>query len=238
MVKKVLILLPTYNEGENLSRLCEEILTVVPYAHILIIDDNSPDGTGRIADGLARKDSDRIFVVHRNGKLGLGTAIMAGFEYAIGSGYEFVVNMDCDFSHDPRDLQRLLAKAADSDLVIASRHIPGGGVVGWNRQRKFLHWLAQKYTEVVLGGWASDYTNSYKAYRVEMLKKLPFTRFAEKVRGFVWHTLLIWMIHKKGFRISEIPSIFVDRRAGESKMSFKEMASGLWAILKFRFLNV
>src|SRR3990167_925033 len=104
MVKKVLILLPTYNEGENLSRLCEEILTVVPYAHILIIDDNSPDGTGRIADGLARKDSDRIFVVHRNGKLGLGTAIMAGFEYAIGSGYEFVVNMDCDFSHDPRDL--------------------------------------------------------------------------------------------------------------------------------------
>lgn len=229
---RTLVILPTYNERENIVRLCAELL--VHPVDILIIDDNSPDGTGNIANGLAARSDSRIAVLHREGKLGLGSAIMAGFEFAIKNSYDLVINMDCDFSHDPGELPRMIEAANDSDLVIASRHVGHGHIVGWNAKRRLLHWLAQQYTNIILGRYVHDHTNSFKAYRVSMLKELPLRGLLVSGGGFVWHTLLIHIIHKKGYRIKEVPSVFIDRRIGKSKMSTREMLGGLFAILHFR----
>lgn len=231
---KILVTLPTYNESENISKLSEEILRVAPELDILIIDDNSPDGTGQIADELAQKYSNKIFAIHRQGKLGLGSAIMAGFKYAIDKDYEFVINMDCDFSHDPCELPQIISALPNADLVVSSRHVAGGKIIGWNKKRLALHWCAQQYTNLLLGTYVHDHTNSYKAYRVSMLKQLPLEEMLKKGTGYVWHTLLIHEIFRKGFKIAEVPSVFVDRRAGKSKMSTKEMLGGLWAIFKMR----
>lgn len=232
---KTLITLPTYNESENIARLCDEIVLSAPAADVIIIDDNSPDGTGKIADELTAKYCGKVFAIHRTGKLGLGSAIMAGFEHAIKNGYELVINMDCDFSHDPKELSQMMKAAENADLVVASRHVGTGHIVGWNRKRLALHWCAQQYTNLVLGRYVHDHTNSYKAYRVDMLKQLPLGDILKKGSGYVWHTLLIHDIHKHGFKIAEVPSVFVDRRAGRSKMSTKEMLGGLRAIFKLRF---
>lgn len=229
---KILILLPTYNEKENLARLCDEILKAAPFVHVLIIDDNSPDGTGRIADELAEKSGGRVFARHRTRKLGLGSAIMEGFRCAMSNSYNIVINMDCDFSHDPKELPQIIETIRDADLVVASRHVKGGGVVGWGVFRRILHWVAQQYTNLVLGRYVHDHTNSFKAYKVEMLKKLPLEELLKSGSGYVWHTLLIHSIHKMGYRIKEVPSVFIDRRAGRSKMTIKEMIGGLMAILK------
>lgn len=231
---RTIITLPTYNERENIARLCDEIMISAPAANIIIIDDNSPDGTGMIANELTAKYSGKVFALHRAGKLGLGSAIMAGFEYAMKNGYEIVINMDCDFSHDPKELPQMMKAAANADMVVGSRHIGMGHIVGWSRKRLVLHWCAQQYTNLVLGRYVHDHTNSYKAYRVSMLKQLPLDDLLKKGSGYVWHTLLIHDIHKRGFKIAELPSVFVDRRAGRSKMSTKEMLGGLWAILKLR----
>jgi dolichol-phosphate mannosyltransferase len=234
---KTLISLPTYNESENIERLVEKILATVVDLHVLIIDDNSPDGTGQIADKLSQKYPGRVIVKHRAGKLGLGSAIMEGFKYAMLNNYTFVVNMDCDFSHDPSELPSVLKAAENADLVIASRHVKGGSVVGWNTKRKILHWGAQQYTNFVLGRYVTDHTNSYRAYRVKMLEKLPLQRLLGAGAGFVWHTLLTNVAHKRGYKIAEVPSIFVDRQVGRSKMSQKEMLGGLVAILKMRLFG-
>ncbi len=231
---KILVNLPTYNERDNLAKLVDEILKNAPHVDVLIIDDSSPDGTGEIADKLALRHVGRVKVIHRQGKLGLGTAIMRGFEYAFANNYDFVINMDCDFSHDPKELPAMIAAAGSADLVIASRHLPGSKVVGWNWLRHLLHWGSKLYTNIVLGGYVSEHTNSYKAYRVEVLKKLPLNDLMKAGGGFVWHTLLVYMVYKKGYRIKEVPTTFVYRTAGASKMSMKEMLSGMWAILKYR----
>lgn len=231
---RVLIILPTYNERENLVRLCNEISKTAPQVHILIIDDNSPDGTGRLADELAQENGGRFFVIHRAGKLGLGSAIMAGFKHAIANNYDLVINMDSDFSHDPKELPAVISAAENADLVVASRHIPGGKIVGWNQLRLFLHWIAQQYTNIILGRYVHDHTNSFKAYRVEMLKKLSLNELLKAGAGFVWHTLLIHEIYKRGLRIREVPSVFVNRQSGRSKMSLREMIRGIIAILKYR----
>ncbi len=232
---KTLVTLPTYNERENIERLCAEILNSAPEVDVLVIDDNSPDGTGEIADRLANNHPNKIFAMHRTGKLGLGSAIMAGFEYAMKNGYDLVVNMDCDFSHDPKELPQMLAAAEGADLVVASRHVGNGHIEGWNNFRLFLHWCAQQYTNLVLGRYVHDHTNSFKAYKVSMLKRLPLDELLKKGSGYVWHTLLIHEIHRRHFKIKEVPSVFVDRRAGKSKMSTGEMLGGLKAILKMRF---
>lgn len=186
---RILVILPTYNERENMERLCRQILKAVSDVHILVIDDNSPDGTGQIADELSQKYKGQIFAVHRAGKLGLGSAIKDGFVYAMEKGYDLVINMDCDFSHDPDELPRIIDAAKTSDLVIASRHVAGGKIIGWDGRRRFLHWLAQKYTGAVLGNYVHDYTNSFKAYRVVMLKKLPLDKLLAASSGYAWqHT--------------------------------------------------
>lgn len=234
---KTLVSLPTYNERENIERLVEKIFETVANVNVLVIDDNSPDGTGQIADKLSQKYPGRVIVKHRAGKLGLGSAIMEGFKYAMLNNYDFVINMDCDFSHDPSELPSVLKAAEGADLVIASRHVKGGEIVGWNSKRRFLHWGAQQYTNIVLGRYVTDHTNSYKAYRVKMLEKLPLQKMLEAGTGFVWHTLLSHVAHKKGYRIAEVPSTFVDRQAGRSKMSQEEMIGGLIAILKMRLFG-
>ncbi len=239
---KILVTLPTYNESENLEQLCKQICEAAEGLknidlHILVIDDNSPDGTGRIADILAKNNQGKIFAVHRSGKLGLGSAIMAGFDHAIANGYDFVINMDCDFSHDPADLKKFIPQMENFDLIIGSRHVKGGKIEGWNAKRRILHYLAQKYTNLVLGNYVKDHTNSYKAYRVTMLKALPLKEILRSGSGFVWHTMIIHSAHKNGFRICEVPTTFVDRRFGNSKMSKGEMVSGMLALLKFRFIS-
>lgn len=235
---RVLILLPTYNESENLRPLCGAILKTVPDANILVVDDNSPDGTGNIADGLAAENKGRIFVRHRAGKEGLGSAIVTGFEFAIKNSYDFVVNMDCDFSHNPAELPQMLNAAKNSDLVIGSRHIGNGHVVGWGKSRILLHWLSRKYADLMLGNYVSDHTNSYRAYRVSMLSGLPLRRTLAAGSGFVWLALFAHEIHRRGFKISEVPSVIAYRQKGQSKMSKKEIFGGLWAILKTKFFNV
>lgn len=233
---RTLILLPTYNEKENLEKLCSEILKVCA-ADILIIDDNSPDGTGRIADEICAYNPLRAHVIHRKGKLGLGSAIMAGFEYAVAKNYDIVINMDSDLSHDPKELPQILQAAENSDLVIASRHAKGAKIIGWDWKRHLLHKVAHLYTRLLLGNFTSDFTNSYKAYSVEILKKMPLKELLKRSSGFVWHTLLIYCIHRAGYRIKEVPTTFVYRTGGKSKMGHKEMISGLLAIFRYRFFG-
>lgn len=238
LVKKILITLPTYNERENLELLCEKILSLsVEGANIsiCIIDDHSPDGTGQIADRLCQRYPERVQVIHRTVKLGLGSAIFTGFEVAMKQNYDFVINMDCDFSHNPEELPSLINAATANDLVIASRHIAGGKIVGWNWRRRALHLLVLWITRLILGKVAKDMTNSYKVYRVEMLRSLPLQQLLARSSGYVWHTLLINLVAKKGYKIIELPSTFVDRRAGYSKMSIREMLSGFWTLFQMRF---
>ena len=231
---KILISLPTYNERENLEKLVTSILNLNIPLDILIIDDQSPDGTGEIADDLAKRDS-RIKVIHRPRKSGLGSAILAGFKYAIENGYDWIMNMDVDFSHDPQDIPKFMDHLSNNDLIVGSRHVPGGKVVGWNWKRHMLHWLASCYTDLVLGRYVSDHTNSFKMYRVDVLKNLPLEEVMLKMGpGYVGHTLLIYLFHKGGYKIGEVPVTFVDRQEGQSKMSTKDMIEGLWAILKMR----
>lgn len=231
-MKELLIVLPTYNEIDNIERLSREILALVNRPDILIIDDSSPDGTGDAADKLAVEFKDRVRVVHRPRKSGRGSATTLGCKYAAEQGYIFVMEMDCDFSHDPKDIPRLLETAKDADLVIGSRHLKGGKIVGWNWIRHLNSTFANLYTKLVLGTPTTDHTNGFRCYRVSALEKIPFEKF--EASGFVRQTLLEYVVYKMGFRIKEVPVIFVDRRLGMSKMSWGERFGGLWSILKLR----
>ena len=167
---RVLVSLATYNEAGNLAALIGEIHKVVPAAHVLVIDDNSPDGTGRIADDLAA-ELPGIHVMHRPAKLGLGTAVLAAMRFAVGFRYEYLINMDADFSHPPSVIPQLITASQDADIVIASRYVPGGGVVGWPVQRKIMSWGINTYVRLLLGLKTRDNSGSFRCYRVELLRK-------------------------------------------------------------------
>lgn len=236
---RTLVTVATYNEMENLPRLVEEILRYVPDVDILVIDDNSPDGTGRWCDEQ-RADNPRLFCLHRPGKLGLGTATVAGMRYAIEHGYQYVLNMDADFSHPPKYLPALLAgmERPDGpavDVMIGSRYTRGGGVEGWPLKRRLMSRCVNLYARSLLGLRPKDCSGAYRCYRVELLARLDFD--AIRSRGYSFQEEILWRLKRLGARFGETPIVFVDRQRGVSKINSGEAVSALRIIFALGLQN-
>src|SRR5579883_852793 len=229
---KSLIVMPTYNERENIAAIVEEIARCAPQADILVIDDNSPDGTGEIADGL-RERFPQLSTLHRPGKLGLGTAYVTGFRYALEHGYDLIFEMDADFSHDPRYLPGFFTEAEHADLVIGSRYVPGGGTPNWSLLRRFISNGGNIFARTVLRLPIKDATAGYRCYRREVLETLELG--AIQSQGYAFQVEMAYQTLQHGFRVREMPIIFVDRRVGKSKMSRKIFIEGLLYVLRARF---
>ncbi len=226
-----LIAIPTYNERENIGALIEQIFSNAPSADLLIIDDNSPDGTGKLVDTLAARDR-RIHVMHRAGKLGLGTAYVAGFRYAIANNYDVVFEMDADFSHDPRYLPRFFEAVQNADLVIGSRYIAGGGTPNWSPLRRFISGGGNVFARTVLGIPIHDCTGGYRCYRVAALRTLNLD--AISAQGYAFQVEMAYNFWKSGYRWRETPIIFEDRRVGKSKMSRRIFAEAFLWVMRAR----
>src|SRR5262249_15058056 len=221
---RIMISLATYNERDNLEPLIREIHAVVPTVHVLVIDDNSPDGTGRLADDLAAADP-RIHVMHRAGKLGLGTAILAGMRYAMDKEYDFLVNMDADFSHHPRYLPAILAGMKGKDVMIGSRYIPGGGTVNWPMSREIVSRGVNGMVRLLMRIPARDCSGAYRCYRVEKLRQTDLDHLLS--RGYSFQQEVLYQCRKADCRIGETPIIFENRRAGASKVNPKEVVRSI-----------
>lgn len=224
---RLLISLCTYNERENLADLIAEIHAHAPQAEILVVDDNSPDGTGALAEELAAADS-RIHVKHRAGKLGLGTATLAAFEYAIAEDYSLLLNMDADFSHHPRYLPAILAGMAAADVAIGSRYVPGGDVVGWGWKRHFMSNCVNIYARWLLGLKTRDNSGAFRCYRVQKLRELDFSRI--RATGYAFQEEILYRLRRIGCRFVETPIVFEDRRYGSSKINMREAYAAVWVI--------
>jgi len=228
--RRALLCLPTYNERENVGPVTEAILAAAPGVDVLVIDDDSPDGTGQLADALAARDR-RIHVLHRAGKEGLGKAYLAGFAWALERGYGLVLEMDADFSHDPRYLPTLLAGAAQADLVLGSRYVPGGGTENWGLARRLLSRGGSLYARLILGVPIRDLTGGFKCFRREVLEAIDLPTV--QCSGYAFQIELTYRALRKGFRVVEVPIVFVDRRVGQSKMSRRivlEAVRKVWSI--------
>lgn len=226
-----LVIIPTYNERENLPLLVWEVLQVDPSLDVLVVDDNSPDGTGVVAESLAQQTS-RVHVLHRPGKEGLGTAYLAGFRFALAGSYVRVVQMDADFSHRPRDLRRLLEASARADVVIGSRNVPGGQVENWSLPRQVMSKGGSLYTRLLLGLPVYDCTGGFKCFRREALEALDLDR--ARSNGYGFQVEMNYLCHRQGFRIVEVPITFPDRTAGHSKMSAKIFVEALLLVWRLR----
>ena len=226
---RLLITVCTYNERENIERLVPELHEVAPDADILVVDDNSPDGTGTLADELAASDP-RVDVLHRAGKLGLGTAILAGFREGIARGYDQLINLDADFSHHPRHIPAMRAMMDTVDVAIGSRYVPGGGVVGWNWRRHLMSRGINFYARMMLGLSSRDNSGSFRCYTVAQLAELDLDRF--RARGYAFQEEILYRLSRLGSRFGETPIVFEDRRFGESKISWKESVAALWILFR------
>jgi dolichol-phosphate mannosyltransferase len=224
---RIVVIVPTYNERENLPLIVGRVRAAVPEAHVLVADDNSPDGTGGIADDLAASD-DHVKVMHRAGKQGLGAAYLAGFDWALEHGYDVVVEMDADGSHQPEQLPRLLDALRDADLVLGSRWVPGGSVVNWPKSREVLSRGGSLYTRMMLGVPMKDATGGYRAFRADTLRNLDLT--GVESAGYCFQVELGWRAVKAGMRVREVPIEFVERELGDSKMSQKIVVEALWRV--------
>jgi len=237
---KTLVTLATYNELENLPRLLDEILAAAPQADILVIDDNSPDGTGRWCDEKAGQDG-RVRCLHRSGKLGLGTATIAGMQYAIAHGYDYVLNMDADFSHHPRYIAAILDGMEGSprgpvDVMIGSRYMPGGQIVGWPLRRHIMSRGVNWYARRLLGLGVSDCSGAFRCYRTELLKRVPFDEI--RSRGYSFQEEILWHARRLGARCGETPITFADREKGQSKINTREALAALGIILSLAMKNL
>ena len=228
----VLVIVPTYNERDNLGIIAGRLHDAVPDAHLLVVDDNSPDGTGAIADDLAARQ-DWVHVLHRAGKEGLGAAYVAGFGWAKDRGYDVVVEMDADGSHAPEQLPQLLAALEHADLVLGSRWVDGGKVVNWPRSRELLSRGGNAYTRLALGLPHKDATGGYRAYRREILDTVLAAGVASQ--GYCFQVDLAWQIWRAGHRVVEVPITFVERERGESKMSRAIVVEALWRVTVWGF---
>ena len=230
MKDRACVVLPTYNEHDNLPAIVPAILRASPLLDVLVVDDNSPDGTGRIADELAAREP-RVRVLHRERKEGLGRAYLAGFDVALRQGYGRILEMDADFSHDPERLPLLLA--TDADLVLGSRYVPGGGTVNWGASRRLLSWAGSLYARSILGLPVRDLTGGFKCFRREVLEALDLKTV--RTRGYAFQIELTYRALMRGFRVVEVPITFVDRRVGKSKMDRSIVLEALTAVWRIRF---
>lgn len=225
---RVLVSTATYNERDNLARLIQEIHAAVPTADVLVIDDNSPDGTGRLVDEMATTDP-RVHVLHRTGKLGLGTAILAGMAYAMEHRYDYFVNLDADFSHHPRYLPSLLAGMRKHDIMIGSRYVPGGGTTGWPVSRKLMSAGVNILVRLLMRIPARDTSGGYRCYRLAKLRDTDLNRLLS--HGYSFQEEVLYRCHRAGCRIGETPIIFEDRRAGASKVNPREIVRSMGILL-------
>jgi dolichol-phosphate mannosyltransferase len=226
---RVLAALATYNERDNLGPLVREIRAVLPAAHVLVTDDNSPDGTGRLADELAAADP-QVHVQHRTGKLGLGTAILAGMRYAMEHGYDHVISMDADYSHHPRYLPALVAGMQRNDVMIGSRYVPGGGTVNWPVSRRLMSGGVNAVSRILMRLPARDTSGGFRCYRVATLRKTQLENLLST--GYSFQEEMLYRCRRAGARIGETPIIFEDRRAGTSKADLREAVRSMSVILR------
>ena len=226
---RVLAALATYNERDNLGPLVREIRAVLPAAHVLVTDDNSPDGTGKLADELAAADP-HVHVQHRTGKLGLGTAILAGMRYAIEHGYDHVISMDADYSHHPRYLPALVAGMQRNDVMIGSRYVPGGGTVNWPVSRRLMSGGVNAVSRILMRLPARDTSGGFRCYRVATLRKTQLDNLLST--GYSFQEEMLYRCRRAGARIGETPIIFEDRRAGTSKADLREAVRSISVILR------
>jgi len=232
---RALVCLPTYDEKDNVVPMTEAILAATPDVDVLIIDDNSPDGTGQLADGIAAREP-RVKVLHRAGKEGLGKAYLAGFDWALGHGYELILEMDADFSHDPKYLPGMLEAARGADLVLGSRNIPGGGTVNWGVGRKIISRGGSLYARTILGIPVRDLTGGFKCFHRKVLESIDLATV--ECSGYAFQIELTFRALRRGFRVVEFPIVFVDRRVGQSKMSKRIVLEALrkvWSIRRTNF---
>ena len=228
----VWVLLPTYNEADNLERLVVALRERLPAdGRVLVVDDNSPDGTGGIADRLAAEHDD-VAVLHRERKEGLGPAYLAGFREALAGGADLIVEMDADFSHDPAYLPQLLRAADDADLVIGSRYVPGGGITDWGKLRRFLSRGGSAYARTALGLEIRDLTGGFKVIRRGVLETIDLDAISSL--GYAFQVEVTYRAIKAGFRVVEVPIVFRDRREGNSKMSRAIVAEAMWRVPAMR----
>jgi len=225
---KTLVTVATYNERENLPELIQQIHCVGPTLEVLVIDDNSPDGTGALADELAEQDA-RIHVLHRPGKLGLGTATIDAFHWAIGRDYELLLNMDADFSHHPRYIPALLDAMQDCDVAIGSRYVAGGGVVGWGLKRRLMSRGINLYARLLLRLPVRDTSGAFRCYRLAKLRDFDFG--CVRSRGYSFQEEMLMHCWRLGCRFTEVPIIFEDRRFGSSKINRQEAIAAVWILL-------
>ncbi|MFE9460157.1 polyprenol monophosphomannose synthase [Streptomyces californicus] len=224
---KVLVIIPTYNEVENIGPIVDRVRTAVPDAHILVADDNSPDGTGKAADEIAAAD-EQVHVLHRKGKEGLGAAYLAGFAWGRENGYGVLVEMDADGSHQPEELPRLLTALKGADLVLGSRWVPGGRVVNWPKSREVISRGGSLYSRLALGLSVRDVTGGYRAFRTETLDGLGLGEVASQ--GYCFQVDLARRAVEAGYHVVEVPITFVDREVGDSKMSRDILVEALWRV--------
>jgi len=228
---EALVIIPTYNEKENAEKIVSEVLRVDERIDVLIVDDNSPDGTGEVADEMSKANS-RVRVIHREAKLGLGSAYVAGFKYALAQGYELIFEMDADFSHDPGDLKRFLEEIEGCDLVIGSRYTNGVSVINWPMSRLLLSYFANVYAKMVTGAPLNDLTGGYKCFRRRVLESIDLDEIASD--GYAFQIEMNYKAYKRGFDIREMPIIFVERRSGSSKMSKRIIWEAFFLVWRLR----
>ena len=229
---KTLIIIPTYNEAENISKLLDAVHSQVPDADILVVDDNSPDGTAVVVEGRIKKDT-RLSIMKRAGKLGLGTAYIAGFKQAMGKGYDVVFEMDADFSHNPAYLPKFLEAIKEADLVLGSRYVEGGGVENWPLLRRLISLGGSWYGRFILGVPYRDLTGGFKCFRRKTLEAIDLDSIHSE--GYSFQIELTYRVHKKGLRIREIPIVFADRLGGKSKMSWKIFLEAIFRVWQMRW---
>jgi dolichol-phosphate mannosyltransferase len=227
---RIVVIIPTYNEKDNIRSIADRVRSVLPAADLLIVDDNSPDGTGRIADDLAATDM-HIYVLHRPAKAGLGAAYVAGFEVALDNGYDVIVEMDADGSHQPEELPRLLAALASADIVLGSRWVPGGQVLNWPKSRMILSRAGNAYARIILGIPLRDMTGGYRVYCAGALRKIGLEN-VESV-GYCFQLDLIRRAVQLGLAATEVPITFAERAHGASKMSTAIVCEALWRVTQW-----
>jgi dolichol-phosphate mannosyltransferase len=234
IMSKNLVIIPTYNEIENIEKMIRKVFSLSTTFNLLIVDDGSPDGTAQKVKELQKEFPDKLYIEERKGKLGLGTAYIHGFKWAFERGFEYIFEMDCDFSHNPNDLERLLkACEGGADVAVGSRYVKGGNVSNWDMKRILLSYFASLYVRLVLWFNVKDTTAGFVCYKINVLKTINLDRI--KFMGYAFQIEMKYSAYKKGFKIIEIPITFVDRVEGVSKMSTKIFKEAFWGVLQMRF---